>query len=175
MEASQGGEKVKALQQQFKMQTDQRSGTCLKCRQTTVRRKTIIQANRGGKPGTVAVVPYALRERAPSAHRIGGRAGHRGSVVAMLIARALLAKVRPPRLTPREIQDQVDVTRAAVLTAAYAAGRQRQQHAGGEGAYSYSELEKEVAALKPLARKRRAQTALNDQASTGPFHSLFQQ
>lgn len=89
----------------------------------------------------------------------------------MLIARALLAKIRPARLNPREIQDQVDVTRAAVLTAAYAVGRQ-QQHAHGSDAYSYSELEKEIAALKPLARKRRAQTALNDQVSASFSRAL---
>lgn len=80
----------------------------------------------------------------------------------MLIARALLAKIRPPRLNPREIQDQVDITRAAVLTAAYAVGR---QHAHGDETCSYEILEKEMAALKPLARKLRVQTAINDQVS----------
>ena len=87
-----------------------------------------------------------------------------GSAIAMLIARALLAKVRPPRLNPREIQDQVDVTRAAVLTAAYALGQQ-QRHAHGDETYSYDQLEKETAALKPPARKLRVQMAINDQVS----------
>lgn len=80
----------------------------------------------------------------------------------MLIARAILARVRAPRLSPREIQDQVDVTRAAVLTAAYAIAR---EEADGLSSKSYGQLEKEIAALKPLARKRRAQTAINDQVS----------
>lgn len=90
----------------------------------------------------------------------------------MLIGRALLAKIRPPRLTPREIQEQVDITRAAVLTSAYAVGRrqqQQQQQHGDDGdaeAYSYDRLEKEIEAMKPLARKRRAQVALNDQVNT---------
>lgn len=82
----------------------------------------------------------------------------------MLIARALLAKVRPPRLNPREIQDQVDVTRAAVLTAAYAVGQQGQNDHGDE-TYPYDRLEKEIVALKPPARKLRVQTAINDQVS----------
>lgn len=86
----------------------------------------------------------------------------------MLIAKALLAKIRPPRLNPREIQDQVDVTRAAVLTAAYAVGRQQQQHALGDETYQYDKLNKDVAALKPLARKLRVQTAINDQVSATP-------
>lgn len=83
----------------------------------------------------------------------------------MLIARALLAKIRPPRLNPRELQEQVDITRAAVLTSAYAVARRRQQQHGhgDDEAYSYDRLEKEIEAIKPLARKRRAQMALNDQ------------
>ena len=86
----------------------------------------------------------------------------------MLIARALLAKVRPPRLNPREIQDQVDVTRAAVLTAAYAVGQREQAHgdAHGDEASPFDKIEKEMAALKPQARKLRMQTAINDQVRT---------
>ncbi|CAN0300413.1 unnamed protein product [Pylaiella littoralis] len=87
----------------------------------------------------------------------------------MLIARALLAKIRPPRLNPREMQEQVDITRAAVLTSAYALARQQQQqhqqqHGHGDSeAYSYDMLEKEIEAMKPSARKRRTQIALNEQ------------
>lgn len=82
----------------------------------------------------------------------------------MLIARAILGKLRPARLSPREIQDQLDVTRAAVLTAAYAVAQQ--QPDGALPSKSYAKLEKEIAALKPLARKRKAQTGLNDQLVT---------
>lgn len=85
--------------------------------------------------------------------------------VSMLIARALLAKIRPPPLNPREIQNQVDVSRAAGLTAAYAA----QQQQDGEWSCSFDQLEKEIAALKPLERKRRVQTAINDQVSLEPI------
>lgn len=90
----------------------------------------------------------------------------------MLIARALLAKVRPPRLTPREIQDQVDVTCAAVLTAAYAVGRQ-EESAHGDDTYPYEKLEKEIAALRPPARKLRVQTAINDQVSANSAALAF--
>lgn len=79
----------------------------------------------------------------------------------MLIARSILAKLRPARLSPREIQDQLDVTRTAVLTAAYANAR-REQPAGAVDK-SYGQIEKEIAALKPLAVKKRAQMSLNDQ------------
>lgn len=87
------------------------------------------------------------------------------SLAIMLIARALLAKIRPPRLNPREVQEQVDVTRAAVLTAAYAVGgqEQEQEHDRGDETYLCDKLEKEIAALKPPARKLRVQTAINDQ------------
>lgn len=83
----------------------------------------------------------------------------------MLIARALLAKIRPPRLNPRELQDQVDVTRAAVLTSAYALARQQEHKPEGGSSFSYEQLEREIAAIKPLAKKRRVQLALNDQVS----------
>lgn len=79
----------------------------------------------------------------------------------MIIARTILAKIRPQRLSPRDIQDQLDVTRAGVLTAAYAIARQEAD--GIPASKSYEQLEKEIAALKPLARKRRTQRALNDQ------------
>ncbi|CAN0093853.1 unnamed protein product, partial [Ectocarpus sp. 12 AP-2014] len=82
--------------------------------------------------------------------------------VIMLIARAMLAKIRPPPLNPREIQNQVDISRAAGLTAVYAAQQQQDE----ESSCSFDQLEKEVAALKPLERKRRAQTAINDQVVT---------
>lgn len=83
----------------------------------------------------------------------------------MLIARAMLAKIRPPPLNPREIQNQVDISRAAGLTAAYAAQQQQDE----ESSCSFDQLEKEIAALKPLERKRRAQTAINDQVSLEPI------
>lgn len=83
----------------------------------------------------------------------------------MLIARALLAKIRSPRLSPRELQDQLDVSRAAVLTAAYSLAHQLEHDVPSK---RYSQLEKEIAALKPLARKRKAQTALNDQVKPMP-------
>lgn len=79
----------------------------------------------------------------------------------MLIARSILAKLRPARLSPREIQDQLDVTRTAVLTAAYANARCEQP--AGVVDKSYGQIEKEIAALKPLAVKKRAQMSLNDQ------------
>lgn len=79
----------------------------------------------------------------------------------MLIARSILAKLRPARLSPREIQDQLDVTRTAVLTAAYANARVEQP--AGAIDKSYGQIEKEIAALKPLAAKKKAQTSLNDQ------------
>ena len=82
----------------------------------------------------------------------------------MLIARAILSKLRPARLSPREIQDQLDVTRAAVLTAAYAIAQR--QADGALPSKSYAKLEREIAALKPLARKRKAQTEINDQVGT---------
>ena len=98
----------------------------------------------------------------------------------MLIARAIVNKIRPPKLSPREVQDQVDFTRAAVLTTAYVAACERRMtdapsaHAAGQEivfpSNSYEKIEREISALKPLARKRTVQLALNDQV---PICSRF--
>lgn len=74
----------------------------------------------------------------------------------MLLARALIAKLRPQRLSPRELQEQLDVSRIAALTMLYKGSK-----AGHD--VKCNKLEQEVQALSPEARKKRVQLALNDQ------------
>lgn len=102
----------------------------------------------------------------------------------MIITRAILNKIRPPRMSPRELQDQLDLTHAAVLTTAYAAARERRMTERSSTnsveqvivtpSKSYERIEKEVRALSPLARKRSVQLELNDQVPDrrGPIHRV---
>lgn len=101
----------------------------------------------------------------------------------MIITRAILNKIRPSRLSPRELQDQLDFTHAAVLTTAYAAARERRMTERSSTnsveqvvvtpSKCYERIEKEVRALSPLARKRSVQLGINDQvpATRGPILS----
>lgn len=74
----------------------------------------------------------------------------------MILGRALWDRLRPQRLNPRELQEQFDVSRIAELTVAYQRAREGRE-------VQRSEIEQEVAALKPAARKTRVQSALNEQ------------
>ncbi|CAM9099009.1 unnamed protein product [Discosporangium mesarthrocarpum] len=86
----------------------------------------------------------------------------------MIIARTLLSKLRPRRPTARELQEQLDISRAAVLTGAFAAvreGRVLKRH----------QLEKEVESLHRNERKRRVQSALNQQVIVAYFDLVDQE
>lgn len=74
----------------------------------------------------------------------------------MILGRALWERLRPQRLSPRELQEQFDMCRIAEFTMAYQRAREGRE-------VQHSKIEQEVAALKPAARKTRVQSALNEQ------------
>ncbi|CAM9450292.1 unnamed protein product [Choristocarpus tenellus] len=74
----------------------------------------------------------------------------------MIIARTLLAKLRPHRASTRELQEQNDLARAVVLTGAFDAS-------SNERNFDRSLLQKEVEALSAKDLKVRVQSAINRQ------------
>lgn len=91
----------------------------------------------------------------------------------MILARTLFAKLRPKRPTPREVQEQIDVSRAAALTMAYAkrasgirdGGSETAGDAAGSLGVDRNQLERKAQGLSPEQAKTRVQSALNDQVS----------